>query len=276
VTSRASSSRALLFVGGIIVSFTGCLVHIADLAPAASDGGPDAGVSEVAPPERDVASPAYRDAVIADAPIAYWRFGETSGAVALDESGHGNHAAYSGNCVFGAPGAIAADPNSAVGFDGTVAGVSALGSGFDFGGRKPFSIEGWVKPLRIEPTVRYFVSREWSSPAGRQNVGLSLLDPVGLTFERHVDDVSTSVSSSAPKLGAFTHVVATYDGDELVLYRDGIAAGRAPDAREARAADVILFLGGKDFEGVLDEVAVYDKALSADRVKAHHDLGVGR
>lgn len=68
------------------------LVHIADLAPAATDGGSDAGAGEVARPERDAASLAYRDAVVADAPIAYWRFGETSGAVALDESGHGNHA----------------------------------------------------------------------------------------------------------------------------------------------------------------------------------------
>ena len=64
--------------------------------------------------------------------------------------------------------------------------------------------------------------------------------------------------------------VGTYDGRSLALYKDGVLVGSSSDTRGAESADVLSLVGGSDFRGVLDEVAIYDKALAPDRVMAHH------
>ncbi|MDF2691899.1 MAG: Autotransporter adhesin [Labilithrix sp.] len=250
-----------------------CTVHIGELVT--DSGSPDTASSGAAANQESgssVITTAYRDAVIADGPIAYWRFGESSGTVAVDASGRGNHARYSGSCAFGTEGALASDPDTAVGFDGATTGVSGLGSAFDPSGTKAFSIEGWVKPLLIEGGSRRFFSREWSTPSGRQNIGMALSPTAGLIFERWVDGAVLEVAI-ATATGSFVHVVGTYDGRALALYKDGVLAGTVADVRPATVADALFFMGGSDFRGVLDEVAVYDQALSAERVKVHHDLG---
>jgi hypothetical protein len=78
-------------------------------------------------------------------------------------------------------------------------------------------------------------------------------------------------------LNRWTHVVATYDGKTLTLYVDGIATESAPDPRPQLLKRTPLLVGARDkISGVLvgsvDELAIYDKALPADRVKAHFDI----
>src|SRR5207248_11696460 len=64
------------------------------------------------------AGSAYRSAVLADSPLAYWRLGETTGSVAADQ-----RAAYNGTYTktpsLGQPGALFNDPATSVGFNGT-------------------------------------------------------------------------------------------------------------------------------------------------------------
>src|SRR5262249_4849632 len=60
--------------------------------------------------------PAYRDAVLGDGPLDYWRLGDT-GAVAVDQTGR-NDGSYAGACTHGRPGAIAGDADAATLFDG--------------------------------------------------------------------------------------------------------------------------------------------------------------
>jgi Concanavalin A-like lectin/glucanases superfamily len=62
---------------------------------------------------------AYRAAVMAKNPIAYWRLGESSGPNALDETQNGHDGIYIGNPTFGQPGAIQGDSNTAVQFNGS-------------------------------------------------------------------------------------------------------------------------------------------------------------
>ena len=59
---------------------------------------------------------AYALAVLADAPVAYWRLGETGGTQALDSAGT-NHGTLSGGITLGQPGALA-DGSTAMRFDG--------------------------------------------------------------------------------------------------------------------------------------------------------------
>ncbi len=65
-----------------------------------------------------VASDRYSSVVLAKGPIGYWRLGEAGGPNALDASGNGYDGNYLGNPAFGQPGAIANDPDTAIGLSG--------------------------------------------------------------------------------------------------------------------------------------------------------------
>src|SRR5262249_9490411 len=59
---------------------------------------------------------AYRDTVLADSPILYWRLGESSGTTVGDSSGHGSTGTIVGSPTLGAQGALFGDSSSAVSF----------------------------------------------------------------------------------------------------------------------------------------------------------------
>ena len=59
----------------------------------------------------------YRDEVLADGPVGYWRLGESGGTTAASETGT-NPGIYMNGVTLGRPGAITGDPSSAAGLDG--------------------------------------------------------------------------------------------------------------------------------------------------------------
>src|SRR6202171_1704290 len=70
----------------------------------------------------------YRATVLADAPAAYWRMGETSGTTMTDASKNANTGTYAGAFSVGQPGALAGDKGTAVAFDGLTAGATVASS----------------------------------------------------------------------------------------------------------------------------------------------------
>nr|WSW70712.1 PA14 domain-containing protein [Streptomyces sp. NBC_00995] len=81
-----------------------------------------------------------------------------------------------------------------------------------------------------------------------------------------------------PELGRWYHVVGVRSGDEIRLYVDGrlaatSAAGTADVSTGALSVGRAKWSGGNtDFwNGSVDQVAVYDRALTADEVSALHD-----
>ena len=86
------------------------------------------------------ASGAYEAAVLADAPLGFWRFNETSGTTAADTSGNNHGGTYVGSPVLGGPGPISAEsPNTAVSLNGAGQKVTLplLAT--------PATIEAWVR-----------------------------------------------------------------------------------------------------------------------------------
>ena len=78
------------------------------------------------------------------------------------------------------------------------------------------------------------------------------------------------------------HVVGTYDGSNLRLYFNGSEVGSAlADSTSIGAFTAALNIGRSPLGGVtgtdcqIDEVAIYGSALSAARVSAHYNAGVG-
>lgn len=226
---------------------------------------------------------AYRAAVVADSPISYWRFEETSGTVAKDEMG-----AHDGTYVDGPTlGAAGIAPGTrAITISATAKSHVFVGSSaFRFPGDASFTIELWAKG-------RVFTDYQWiggTEIPDSPRAGWSLLGHSDRTVAYEawapptVDggiNYARSVRTNAKPLEVdrFQHVVFTYDGATLLSYVDGdlantgVASRSTPDVGELRWGCRSLAAGLACLDGwSLDEIAVYGKALTAARIKAHFD-----
>jgi arabinan endo-1,5-alpha-L-arabinosidase len=92
-------------------------------------------------------------------------------------------------------------------------------------------------------------------------------------------DGKTAALSDAPLAdGAWHHAAGTFDGEELRLYIDGVLQKRvvAATGPVLRPGDAPLTIGmrpgpgrtGASFEGSLDEIMIFNRALSPDEIKA--------
>ena len=117
------------------------------------------------------------------------------------------------------------------------------------------------------------MAREVRSPL-RQGTGL-WLSSAGLGFERWTDGVKTGVTHAAGlPVGRWSHAGATYDGALMRLFVDGRQVASRATATPPAGLPPALTVGAFDaasghFEGALDEVAVFDRALPRSHVAEH-------
>jgi len=240
-----------------------CMLGDAASAPDATDALADARES-------------YRDVVLSDHPVAYWRLGDID-PIARDEIGS-NDGAYSGACTQGAAGAIAGDMNTAVTFDGSTCKVT-LPAAFPFGGTTPYSVEAWVSTTANAQFQMIFCEETRNATNPIDGYGL-LVTPTtasgGFELEREIS-MAAIKTPIEPAANGYQHVVATYDGSDVALYVNGAFIGQSADTRTAAAITQLPIIGasvaGNPFTGTLDEIALYDTALSASRIAAHYAAG---
>jgi hypothetical protein len=202
---------------------------------------------------------------------SYWRLGEASGATAADEK-----AAVAGtytSATLGAPGLIGTS-NPAVSFAGASNRVYAAG-GYGFAGTSSFTVEAVVKPNTVDSTSRRVFSSEVISGGTAVN-GFGLWNNGGVNKFQICRIPSGSydcATTSALASGVPVHVAATYDGATLKLYVNGTSAASSRSSG-AITAPAGLSVGSRSdlggaWSGVIDEAAVYDRALAASEIDAH-------
>jgi hypothetical protein len=236
-------------------------------APSGIDGpsAPDAG--------DEAGKISYRSVVLEDAPLGYYRLGDRTGGAARDETGRAN-GAYGATCALGAGGALREDTDTAVGFDNCAV---VLGQHYDFGARSPFSVEAWVNASVVDGAYRTIAAKE-SFGAPRHGWSMWSHDR-SFGFERFRNGSGVYAEGKPLAVGKFTHAVATYDGSTLRMYLDGVQVAGEPDEEpfDPAAQEALIGASNPDgtdgFRGVLDEIAFYDKALTADRIRVHFDAG---
>jgi hypothetical protein len=223
----------------------------------------------------DAALVTYRDVVLSDLPAGYWRLGD-SGSTARDETGRFD-GSYAGACADDS-GALTGDSDGAKGF---AAGCTiALGASLEFDGTAPFTVEVWWKPLAGNATSYLMMRETRTANMALPTNGYGLISASqGVYFERAVAMQNAVTALEPVTVSRFSHVVGVYDGASLTLYVDGVAVSTKPDARPVSPHSVGAYIGGIPpsyglARGTLDEIAVYDTALAADRIALHHDIGV--
>jgi hypothetical protein len=215
----------------------------------------------------------YRDAVLADGPVGYWRLGETTGA-AVDTTGNAAGGSYLGGVTRGVQGALAGDSNPAARFDGTDDYVSVPdNSALDRG--DVFSIELWVKRGALQGTTQRLLHKG----AGVASLGFGLNNKLVLV-PGGTGAVNLASSTTAITDQSWHHVVATKNGAEVHLYVDGVdrtALGTNTTlTSNATALNIGRASTGSAYSsGDIDEVAIYPTALTPARVLAHYQAGQG-
>jgi hypothetical protein len=221
-----------------------------------------------APPDAAEAGADYAATVFADSPLAYWRLDETSGTVCRDSTVNHNDATYQGAVTLGVAGALANDP--AVQFDGNSAQI-LVGDKFGFVGTVPMSIEMWAKPDVIDGNFRHLETK-MGFDASQPSDGMYFYVVTGakpLGFERWANGGTDNGLKGYVARGSWWHIVGTFDGTNLRLYVNGMLQSSQPSGL-ALVANGVPLLWGQLFQGALDELAIYDHALSDARIQAHY------
>ena len=194
--------------------------------------------------------------------VAYWKCDEGEGDVVFDETGHhdGILKCTGGSCEL---------PRWVQGRIGL--GILIHEGGFiripndpELNFATSFTIAVWLKPIDLT-TSRYFV---WKLKGNTGYVFHLRSNPVGkVTVE--VGEGTKKVgftSHGALPLNEWSHLAITFDGEYMRLYINGAHdSSRAFPNLKIATNDRPLDFGfatGQGYRGILDEVRIYDRALS--------------
>ena len=248
----------------------------ADGSPDVSDARSDAVV--------EGCTGAYRDAILADGPYAYWRMNPATGVTIVDETANHNDLTLAGSgFTLGARGALGCDPDPAIRFDGNQAyasGSDAFSRSVDFGSKEPFTIEVWVRREEKDggPTYYHVFDNKIGS-ADKSGYLFYYSKALGvMSLEYDWPGGSVLLKSPPNRADVWTYYAVSFDGTTVNLYADGaLVDHRSPvQAMGARNLPFVLArendVDGHNFAGAIDEVAIYTRALSAEQVAHHHQV----
>jgi hypothetical protein len=214
----------------------------------------------------------YRDTVLADSPLSYWRLDETGGTTASDLM-HTHNGTYNASPSLSQPGALVDDPDPAVSLNGstqsvTVPYAAALNP-------PQFSAEVWAKPTGGAGTYRGVLASRtypngWVIYAGSNN-----------TWQFWIDNgTKMSILHGSPiTLNTWTHLVGTFDGTTARFYVNGVLVASSTISSYSPQTSLALVIGQSEvgtsyfFPGSVDEPAIYAVPLSASQVQNHYLVG---
>lgn len=248
-----------------------------ELAPVNGSGGSGgAGVGGGSGGPTDGGAKKYAARVMADGPVAYYRFEEASGDF-VNQVSAATPAKPSAGVTHGKSGAI----GLAAEFDGK-SGRAVVGDVFEFDGQKAMSIELWLQATS-QDRFQHIVHKGIATPGAEASYGLSINSQNRLQFSR-VDPINgfRHATKQPMVFNTLLHVVCTFDGTTSRLFVNGMEEpvnGTNGTAGQVSIPDTSFdfSIGAASsnfgfFAGTIDELAIYDKALPASAIQAHYAL----
>ena len=220
-------------------------------------------------------SSAYRSAVLADQPGVYYRLDEASGTTAADSSGNGHNGTYTTNATLGQSGATN-DGDTAISGSGRLMQYSA-GTGLP-AGTATFSVEAWFETTATPASPWGSTLVSWGTESGNGLLALMIYSSSQMKLSTWSNDYYFPVPAGASAIdGKWHYVVATFDGSNGTMYYDGQSLGTQPVSLNIVMNSTGLVLGSATgnndtpYSGLIDEVAIYTRVLSASRVQTHYN-----
>ncbi|HEY3820542.1 MAG TPA: LamG domain-containing protein [Polyangiaceae bacterium] len=255
-----------------------------DASSPAEAGDAKAGDAESESSDGGVACPGpYASAVMGlSGLVAYWRLDETTEPTAHDTTG-AHPGTYGGSVGLGTPGLLVGDPDRAATFDGDAGASVDVPSdpAFDL---QAFTLGAIIRPSAIvladmgqqilaRPDAYWIQLDAPSNPADQASLEVGIITP-------QATDNPWPFRSAALAVGTTAFVVGTYDGSTIAGYVNGKLAGSAPLQVTVGSPTNPVHIGSWDgtsnFQaGVVDEVFVVARALSASEIAALYEAAQG-
>jgi hypothetical protein len=212
--------------------------------------------------------------------VGHWNFEEGSGQTIYDRSGNGNAGTLGASSSVGTD-----DPTFGLGHDAngeTGTGVNMdgvddyvnAGNGSSLGINNEITISVWINPSSLKSGVyNPFVAKAGST------LGFALWTYGATNPESYVGNGSAwtgHLTSSTPlSLNQWNHLVVTWSVENNIgiMYLNGIKTGSTTVSAWSNASGVNLsfgrsgaYAGTNTFDGSMDEVRIYNRAISANEV----------
>lgn len=225
----------------------------------------------------------YAESILASRPFAYWRLDDIQGPTAIDSSKNGRSAKYEGGVALYLPGAT---------FAGLSTGKTINRAAHFAGGRlraqldgvgESYSVELWFwngMPSDVRPITGHLLSfgveGANSPPGGSIGIGGTNIAAgcLFLSSDGAIPMVFAGKTAIAPK--TWHHLAVVNDRGRVCIYLNGKSDPEisCQVGSESKRRLELLFVGGRgdglaSFEGKIDEVSLFDRALGAEEVARH-------
>lgn len=205
--------------------------------------------------------------------VGHWKFDEGSGATAADSSGYG----HNGTLLNGPTWGTGQVGPYAASLDGTNDYISATetsalrltnGMTISFWMKKNAEVSEWARLVGkggLAGGRNFGVWEEFGS-------GKRIL----FQFEKAGSIYPSVYSTSNVEIGQWYHVACTYDGSTATIYINGFGAGQGSLSGPPLTSSDPVTIGYAGyhtyFSGALDEVRIYNRALSALEINSLYSL----
>jgi hypothetical protein len=263
-SSRGRWARRHALALAAALSSSGCVLSTIDLsnrscpcAPGWSCGPDDVCV------EGDLDAGIGPDGSVTGGLVAWYPFDDLADGVVTDATGRG----HEGACPAGCPEPTTGPLGVAAQFDGSGRYVRVPYTP-DFRTEAGFTIAVW---FRFDGTESGAMVSKPYGPATNTWLLFVLRTPASTFDVAFETPPSATLSAPAPVIGTWHHLAGSWDGTTKRLYLDGAMVGELPTSVAFDLDDVLI---GADldadvvipFVGALDDVRIYDRALSTDEL----------
>jgi hypothetical protein len=212
--------------------------------------------------------------------VGYWSFNgpDIAGDIAYDRSGQGNNGTLTNG-----PTGIRGKIGQALDFDGVDDGVDVSSGGppSNFVSPSEGTLSAWIKPNATQQDAAQvaqdpmIIGNDLNSGGGFLGI---YIDPSNISFYHY--DGSTDTVTTAWTPDTWIHVVWVHAGGNLYGYRNGVLVGSTASGNTENLSlgtmtvgGTLNDLGGYEFNGVIDDVIIYNRALSQDEIKRLYKIG---
>jgi Concanavalin A-like lectin/glucanases superfamily/PKD domain len=197
--------------------------------------------------------------------VAAYSFNEGSGTTVTDVSGNGNH-----GTITGATWTTSGRFGKALTFDGVNDWVSINDAGsLDL--TAGLTLSAWIYPTATLTGWRTVIQKEHTSGAVYYlHASSSTNQPATGVF---IGAERILSGGTRPPANAWTHLAATYDGARQRLYINGVEVANRVQTGQIQVSSGRLRIGGNSiwgeyFRGRIDEVRIYNRALTASDIQS--------
>jgi hypothetical protein len=193
-------------------------------------------------------------------------FDENMGLTAFDGSGRNYHGTISG------AERVSGKIGGALRFDGVDDWVTVADApGLDLS--SGMTLEAWVNPSAVGGWNTVLLKEGAGNMAYELYANIDAARPAAY-FTTPGGAIRAITGTAALAANTWTHIAATYDGANMRFYVNGSLVRTVARAGAILGTDGPLHIGGNEvwggewFSGLLDEVRVYNRALSASEIQA--------